>query len=227
MGKQLIEVRTDLRTKFHRLGRWDVGYGLAHVALLLSEHLHTVYIPASAHCGDAPPRATHHELDYLWSSGAVQIIHDGLEADRVQKAETVKSSPAAMESIRVCFWNRADRLNCGECEKCVRTAINLRIAGALPLCTALPPINPIRALTRIPADDPSTVYFLKENLGALQNSDRDDPELESALESALHRSALQKATARSWYIFTVVKVLGLTLREKAYQAIIARRGDTD
>ncbi|WP_248499554.1 hypothetical protein [Tomitella gaofuii] len=227
MGKHLIEYQTNIRRMFEMNGGWDVGFGLAHVALSLADHLHTVYIPAGRTEGNLAPRGTHPDLDPLWSSSNVQLIHDGLEADRVAKAATAKESPAAMQHLRVCFWNRSDALNCGECEKCVRTAINMRIVGAADKCRALPPIDAAKALSKIPTDNPSAVYFLRDNLRALQNSDRDDPELESALESALHRSALQKATARSWYIFTVVKVLGLTLREKAYQAIIARRGDTD
>ncbi|GAA4474584.1 hypothetical protein GCM10023094_10460 [Rhodococcus olei] len=217
LGKELIEVRTNIRHLYEGYrGGWDLGHGvaLAHVALLLSEHLHTVLVPASHAESNLEPYGTHPELDPLWSSSATSVVYDGLEATRVMKAQLIKNSDAAMRNLRVCWWNRTDRKNCGECEKCVRTAINMRIAGAGDRCTALPAIDPVRALPRVVLDEESGLFFVRENLDAMRAAGVHDPELEAALEQALQRGAVDKLRAQFWQGLVVGKVLSMSLRER-------------
>jgi hypothetical protein len=69
----------------------------------------------------------------LVSSSAFPVVADGLETDRFEKMLAVADWPEAYDSLRVCyapgFWGR----NCGECAKCLTTALLARLAwGRVP-----------------------------------------------------------------------------------------------
>ncbi|WP_182357795.1 hypothetical protein [Tomitella gaofuii] len=222
MGKTLIELRSNIRVLDKETGGWGKAHGAAmvHVAELLSEHVHTMYVPASdcdknpAADGSHPdlvPHGSHPDLDPLWSSSRVRILQSGVDATRVDKARMVKNSDAAMTHLRVCYWNRNDVRNCGECDKCVRTAINVYVAGAE--CAALPEIDLVKALDRIPMNKTREV-FVQENLAGLREGPVNDARLESALERALRRTWPQRAFARAWNSAVIAKVAALTIREK-------------
>ena len=66
----------------------------------------------------------------------LEIIHDGL-APRVTKAALVGRSDLAMSMLRVCAAKRGRRLNCGSCEKCLRTIFELHANGLLDRCQTL------------------------------------------------------------------------------------------
>ncbi|RYF55230.1 MAG: hypothetical protein EOO27_21615, partial [Comamonadaceae bacterium] len=151
LGKELIEVRSNARHLHAKHGpHWQKqahGAFLAHVSLLLSPHLRKVYIPASDDDSHPiSPLGTHPDLDPLWSSSDVEIVHDGIEADRVDKLTHLKNSQVAMNHLRVCWFNLASKYNCGKCEKCLRTMISLHIAGAAGRCQSLPQRIPTRAV---------------------------------------------------------------------------------
>ncbi|MFC9555509.1 hypothetical protein ACFTWF_32235 [Rhodococcus sp. NPDC056960] len=195
LGKQLIEVRTNLR-HLHFLngvdwGRAAHGAVLAHVGLLLSEHLHTVIVPSSFAKSIQEPWGSHPDLDHLWASSAVRFEHDGVEATRPQKAAGIAQSPAALDNLHVCWTNYGTDYNCGKCEKCVRTMINLRVAGALDRCPSLPDEIPLEVIGRTRLDH-GAKQFAQENLDALRASDIDDPALEEALEKAMNPSAMKQ-----------------------------------
>jgi hypothetical protein len=62
--------------------------------------------------------------DQFLSSGDFRFIHDGASFTRVEKTVVVSEWQKAMDNLRVCWSSSGAHLNCGECEKCVRTAMN-------------------------------------------------------------------------------------------------------
>lgn len=194
LGKQLIEVRTDVRVW---LDRNDVDWGpegfgplLAHVGLALSDVVGKVYIPASHTEDDLSPLASHPHLDPLWSSDQVTFVHDGMEASRATKIRAFVESDAAMRHLRVCWWNGSNDYNCGECEKCVRTMLNLYIAGGLERCATLPDRISTDVIDRLHFNEQAK-GFAAENLADLRAGDVENPELEAALQRVLDRSEFQ------------------------------------
>jgi len=61
----------------------------------------------------------------------MRIIHRDLELSRMEKIKLVADWDVALQNLRVCLANVKDRLNCGKCEKCVRTMTALVAIGAL------------------------------------------------------------------------------------------------
>lgn len=230
LGKELIEIRSNIRYLHAKHGpHWQSqahGAFLAHVALLLSPHLSKIYIPASDDESRLEPLGTHPELDHLWSSSEVDIVHDGIEADRVAKLDYIKESTVAMQHLRVCWWNLASKYNCGECEKCLRTMIGLRIVGASEQCTSLPAKIPSKAIRRmyLKAAGEGGELFARENLDRLAELGETDTELVRALTYAVNRNRVQEflVTARFYIVdvgvglvrFNVRKMFGSNRRRK-------------
>ena len=57
------------------------------------------------------------------------LIHDGARHARFQKVRELASWPTALAALRVCPGNPGNELNCGVCEKCLRTRLELLAAG--------------------------------------------------------------------------------------------------
>ena len=67
--------------------------------------------------------------DYEAFGFGVDLTPDGLDTRRIDKTITIAGWPLAMTNLRVCWENRRGALNCGDCEKCLRTLVGLRLAG--------------------------------------------------------------------------------------------------
>jgi hypothetical protein len=74
--------------------------------------------------------ASHPAGDPLLGSESLRVIDDGAECDRPGKIGLLAEWPAAMRHLRACFVNPDSHANCCRCEKCVRTILSFRAAGA-------------------------------------------------------------------------------------------------
>ena len=189
IGKPLVEVRTNLRDLMDNHGIWgdhNHGAGMASVGLLLSNHFHKIYIASSHTYGVPLPWGSNPLMDPYWSTEALEFVHHGAEATRVVKAAEVAKNDVVMNSLRVCF---GELPNCGRCEKCVRTMIHLKIAGALDRCTAFltkETVNPdYISRLYIKLGDVHTKAVFDENIEALKRTGK-HPELVEALEDCLN-----------------------------------------
>jgi hypothetical protein len=197
LGKQLIEVETNLRDFSDRWLSWDFYHGaaLATVALLLSQQLFKVYIASSFPSWQLSLWGSHPSLDPLWGTDGVVIVHDGSEADRIQKIRAIAEHPGALSRLRVCWENPGDTQesqNCGACEKCMRTMLVLWQCGLLELATSFPDHVDPRAVahTRLELHDIDIRSQWKE---AFVHAIRvREPALSCALALVLVRSTLDK-----------------------------------
>ncbi len=215
LGKTLIEVETNLRSVTRSMVGWTEYHGaaLASVALLFQHRFRKVLVPASYTYAEAPPRGSHPLLDPLWSTELTEIEHDGAEASRLEKTVHISQHELAMRWLRVCLVNPDGAYNCGRCEKCLRTMITLRVAGALERCETLPSEVDLSmvASTYIPSDVLSSRTLLRtlERLGTEQEltralaqgieaSEMADREIEDQLRRrlSLQRRTLDETRAR-------------------------------
>jgi 7-cyano-7-deazaguanine synthase in queuosine biosynthesis len=183
----LIEVETNVRSFLDHYGNWALhthGAALASVAQLLAPQIHCIHIPASNAYPDYSAWGSHPWLDPLWSTEEVEILYDGFETPRVEKAGTISQWDVAMDYLRVCYLNEKGSYNCGRCEKCVRTMVALRIFGAEGRCRTLPSSLNLWRVATAPVYDAWTRRFVLENLDALHQQGEDAP-LERALLASL------------------------------------------
>jgi hypothetical protein len=110
------------------------GAVLASVGHGLSERIGTLSIGSTYDYGSLHPHGSHPLLDPSYSSSEVQIRHDGVALSRLEKTQLLADWPAALQALRVCNHPELytpGLLNCGTCEKCVRTLTALLIAERL------------------------------------------------------------------------------------------------
>lgn len=189
VNKPLIEVTTNLRDFSDELVAWGADYhgsALASVALLLAPVLRKAYIASTHPYSALFPWGSHPLLDYRWSTETVEIDHDGCDATRVKKVAVIANSPTVQRTLRVCYRNKNGAYNCGRCEKCLRTMVNLRVAGALEQCRTFKRPLRLGEVRLINVKDENTASFVIENLRAAEATG-DDPALVRALRQALSR----------------------------------------
>ena len=193
-GKRVIKVETSLRSMLDDYVEWGArghGAAMAAVAHLLPEEFGKIYIAASDSGRHFFPWGSHPDLDPLWSRSSLEFVHDGCDTTRTGKLRRIAELDIALQNLRVCWKNRKDLLNCGRCEKCIRTMIGLKIFGALQRCPVF--AKPLRLWRvcgmKIPHPDVATGQL--DNLAAL----REIPEsraLYRALQFAFFRSRLRE-----------------------------------
>ncbi|HET9796302.1 MAG TPA: hypothetical protein VFS34_17810 [Thermoanaerobaculia bacterium] len=132
-----IFVRTNLRILDEGFTFFAAKYhsaALAAVAHLLSRRISSASIAADLDVAKLRPWGSHPVLDPLYSGSALAILHEGIEASRIEKAARIAAWPEGLASLMVCTQGplESGSLNCGRCEKCLRTlaALGPSAAGA-------------------------------------------------------------------------------------------------
>jgi len=73
--------------------------------------------------------------DHLLSSREFVVLHDGADHSRSEKIREIVNWETGSAHLRVCYQRPATGLNCGVCEKCVRTRlIFLAMQAPIPAC---------------------------------------------------------------------------------------------
>jgi hypothetical protein len=194
-GISLTVVRSNIQGLVEPLLPWDYSHGgcLAAVGLFLRGAFHQIYIPSTHSVAEQIPWGSNLALDGHWSTESTTFVHDGTEATRLEKViSQIARSPLALEHLRVCFANENGAYNCGRCDKCLRTMINLYVAGALGKSGTFPHrIDPglVASVPTIPG--PHGGIFQTENLRALRDQNR-APELRRAIEASMRDAVVMR-----------------------------------
>jgi hypothetical protein len=126
---------------FELWGKKLGGSALAAVGHALTNRLWGVSIGASQDLATLEPWGTHPLLDPLFGSSDMEVRHEGLSFSRVERTRLVAGWKPALRCLRVCNKYRTysrSALNCGACEKCVRTMLTLLSMDALKDTDAFP-----------------------------------------------------------------------------------------
>lgn len=135
LGVELIP----LATNFRQLPlKWEDAFGTGIVScLMLLQGGYSKGIIASSFPYHALsfPYGSNPVTDWLLSSSAFQMVHDGAEFNRIEKIRELVSWQEALQYLRVCWQGPDLDRNCGRCEKCARTILIFRlVGGGLPPC---------------------------------------------------------------------------------------------
>ena len=188
-GPSLLTVRTNLRAFTDRWVSWELhqcGSALAAVALLLAPRLSRVLIPSSYPLAFLHPYGSHPGLEPLWSTPGLELRHDTLREDRLQKAQALASWPLARCQLRVCWQPRTPELNCGRCRKCLTTLAVLRGVCGDQDWPTFPERLDLQALALVQTNSPAMLcrfFLLRDHL----TSTGRDPPLLAAVNQLLRR----------------------------------------
>jgi hypothetical protein len=104
---------------------------LAGAAHAFAPRLNLLFSPSSYDIATQVPCASHPLIDHEYSSFNLRIRHRDTTLTRLEKVKIVSEWQPALENLRVCLANVPDSLNCGKCEKCIRTKMELLSLGVL------------------------------------------------------------------------------------------------
>ncbi len=117
----------------------------AAIAHAFSKRWHSFAVNSSHDIPNLIPHGSNPLLTFNYSSWGLQLKEEGIDYSRVEKVKMISNWDVALQNLRVCnrVFNKSyvydDALiNCGECEKCVRTMLSLEVAGGVRRSSAFP-----------------------------------------------------------------------------------------
>jgi len=133
-----------VRTNFASVGsQWTnaFGAGLAACLHLFGEMCDTAVMGTDEdYAHFVLPWGSNPITNQFLSSAGMIVVSEGGGFTRTEKVAVIARNQKASEHLRVCWQGPQTGLNCGICEKCVRTKLNFLAAGfAVPKCLGVPP----------------------------------------------------------------------------------------
>jgi hypothetical protein len=131
-GLGFVEVETDARFSGDRFLRWE-DYGgslLGAVALLLRPLFHSVRVAPDYAWEDLRCESVHPMLHDCWRSEDGGLKCESAASNRAEKCARLAARPDLLRHLRVCWEMSPTSLNCGRCEKCLRSLAGLAIFDA-------------------------------------------------------------------------------------------------
>ena len=201
LGLPLVELESNLGSLYEEYPMWGLAYGagLASVGHLLAGRFERVLISASYSRGHPEPWGSNRDLDPLWSTESLEVAHVGA-VGRPEKLAEIARHDGALDELRVCLVPGVEH-NCGRCEKCLRTMVDLRALGELERCPVLPHRVPLVRVALYPIPSAARALYAREALELLEREGT-DRRLATALRVRLavgpYRGRWQAWRRRRW-----------------------------
>jgi len=90
------------------------------------------------------PWGSNDSLNVYLTSSFLQFCSEVSHLNRTEKVGLIAKNEVAMSSIRVCYYTghiKSGHVNCGYCEKCLRTKLALLAHGELSACNVFPNLD--------------------------------------------------------------------------------------
>ncbi len=142
----LVIVETNIREWATVCGRHCDDFTSARLAVIahLLGELFEEWIIAPTILGRIDPFFSHPMVDPLWSTKRIQVLHPVPHRTRAEKIWDLAQQDGYLENLRICMWG--EEFNCGDCRKCIRTLLTLKVLGVAdraPVFTKSPEIPEI------------------------------------------------------------------------------------
>ncbi len=192
-NKQVIFVETNARQFSERYAAWTFSHGsvIAGVGHTLSPEFTTYYLASNGSPRNLRPSGVHPLLDPNWSSDCAEFHHADFGVDKIEEIKFSGQYDTFCETLRICLRYPAKGLNCGRCEKCLRTMVYAQVAGVYPHMKVFPRPLDLRLLSlykRISSPEKDLLYIALESLEQ-QNT---YPETVTVLRDILFRRSWEK-----------------------------------
>ena len=133
-GCRSTVIRTNLRR--HPLVKrtpWLRAFGgaLAAIGHLLTGQVSHLLLSSDGLGFEHPEVGSRPSTDPLHGSARLSVEHVAPAVTRLEKIHALAGEPLVRRHLRVCWKNVGSQLNCGRCEKCIRTMLALDACGAL------------------------------------------------------------------------------------------------
>jgi hypothetical protein len=130
----IVPVATNIRSLHPETKLWKYefqGAALAGVAHLFAKSLGDVSIASTWKISHLGMWGSHPLLDPNFGTDTLRIWHELAHLSRLGKLRIISRVPEFLNSLNVCNSVVTDGINCGRCEKCLRTMLELAALGLL------------------------------------------------------------------------------------------------
>lgn len=191
LGKPLIVVETNAFDFAHHFIPWPRGSFpmQSAIVLLLSPVLGRVIQALDDHFAWFSDETEIPMLAEALGNETSRIQFTCGQFTRQQKMHFLCRNAEWLSLLRVCWDMPAGKINCGKCEKCLRTMIGLAIEGAGQLCPLLPPLDP--AVLACHIYTAKSAKFYEDMIVAAENSPHANPEFLAVFRAMVHRNRLE------------------------------------
>jgi hypothetical protein len=204
LGVSLVSVSSNVRAfhpHFDMSMQVGFGAGMVSAAHALRGSLSSAALASGGYPGPMPPHGSHPDLDRLFSSSAVEVVHGEAGRTRLDKVRSLATTPGVEDVLQVCLQREVlpeGVPNCGDCEKCVRTRLAFLAVGRSDVAERLgpTPLDPDR-VARLRVRGEFRLGFAREVRGALAAAG--ERRLSRALDRAVRageRHGRRRALAR-------------------------------
>jgi diphthamide synthase (EF-2-diphthine--ammonia ligase) len=207
VGIPMLKVETNARQFLDHYAGWQhtgttVTGAIAH---LFARHIGKVYFPGTHSWESLHFLSDGYLLLKQFALPDFEAVVDGMSVTRQEKVAALSQCPAALEHLRVCWDTPPDKLNCGVCEKCLRTMAQLNAEGLLQKCASLPHAIDWENLESLPVRSGSVTEYW-EATAARTTDPYQKQKLESMVRSleategaqALWAAGKDLTTAETW-----------------------------
>lgn len=192
VGISLVRASTNLRSLYPDFEAWAAAVNntpLTAIGHAMRTHLSGLAI-ASTGVGIDTGHQQHPFMDPLFATHDFDVHPVQQMVTRAEKVRRLTAWPDALAVLRVCFLmdlSPGRTLNCGRCEKCVRTMLELLAAGGDALARAPFPADDVTVdqIDALPFTSRHVVGFYEEIVDPLAALGRDD--LVAAIQRGLRR----------------------------------------
>lgn len=172
-GVELAVVSTNWQQDF--CNAWFMSFNSGLMSIL---HTFSAEHSAAIHANDhnyrdemrMPPYGSNMAINHLLGNPAFPVVSTGGTHRRIERVGFLADHPALLEGLRVCYQAEAGGSNCGHCEKCVRTQLELRVLG-LSAEKAFPSPMTVEDLAHPKANNPTVLMHFEDILARMARDD--------------------------------------------------------
>lgn len=194
-GAELAVVSTNWKQDYCNAWFMSFNSGLASVLhTFAGSHTAAVHATDHSYLGELrmPPYGSSMITNHLLGNPWFPIVSTGGTHRRIDRVEFLGSHPQLLAELRVCYQPGAGGANCGHCEKCVRTQLELR-ACALPAGSFPSPMT-VEDLRTATINNPTVLQHFEDILERMDPEDALRGEVEAWV--AAHRPRPEQRAQR-------------------------------
>ncbi len=190
-GKQAIILETNARHFIESFVTWSYSHGsvMGSAGLLFMPELERLYIAGAGNPVDRDPFGSHPDLDPNWSTESLEFIHEA-DVTKIDECRLIGRYDVALETVRVCLRFPEKGLNCGKCEKCLRSQVYFQATGVYERCRSFPGPLDLKELGRLKVSHDQQKNLLYKALDLLEEQNT-YPKTVQVLKKILFRPTWQ------------------------------------
>lgn len=158
-----VIIETNARQFQEKFITWGFSHGsaIASAGHLLAGEFSRFLLASGGNPRAHKRYGVHPDLDSNWGSDRLHFEHDSYNVDRIEKCRFISQFQPVHDTLRVCLRSPESSLNCGVCEKCLRTMVYFQSTGDYEKYTVFEkPLDTeiLKKYKRISAPDKDLLY---------------------------------------------------------------------